>query len=192
VFVKEFRDPQGFTVYANITGVEANQGERGCVCTPTLTDKCGCTPDAQIMQGGRFVRVFPVVSSNPSRTQLRSNGGRVYRIYFRGVSAQTGLTCDGFTELCVIKRAAVLRPGQVPRQCASFDSTLTVRDATLCGHPPREGAGSNSTAARDDGEAPPTRSPAAAAVVPAPANTPVLLAVVAARPSAADAPAGSP
>jgi hypothetical protein len=190
VFVKEFRDPQGFTVYANITGVEANQGELGCACRPTATNKCSCIPDAQVMQGGRFVRVFPLLGPNPARTQPLALGGRVYRIYFRGISAQTGLTCDGYTELCVVKRAAVLRPGQALPQCAPFASTATVRDATVCGRASRDGGSS----ARDDGkEAPPPRSPAAAAAeIPAPANTPVVLAVVAARPPGGDAPTGTP
>jgi hypothetical protein len=152
VYISEFRDPQGFPVVANITGVQTNQAETGCLCTPTPTNKCTCTPDAQIMQGGRFIRVFPILGPNPSRTQPQSLGGRVYRIHFKGISLQTGLSCTGYAELCVVRRPARVKPRSAPPSCDAFDSTATVRDATVCNN--RRALGEGDALTADEGPAP--------------------------------------
>jgi hypothetical protein len=91
---------------------------------------------------------------NPSRTQPQSLGGRVYRIHFKGISLQTGLSCTGYAELCVVRRPARVKPGKPQPSCASFDSTATVRDATVCGRTVREAGAANEGDAPADVAAP--------------------------------------
>ncbi len=132
IIVKEFKDPQGFTVRPNITGVLVNQGELACTCRATATTSCKCIPDAQILDNGQRLQVVPMVSPNLVLRQTFNKGGRVYRVRFDAMSRQTGLGCTGEVEVCVIKQKAKLKGGTLPPKCEPFNSTFTVRNAGVC------------------------------------------------------------
>lgn len=75
------------------------------------------------------MRIVPVVS--PKIVAPYSNG-RVYLIRYTGIAANTGLTCKGTATVCVIKQKKNLRGGKPP-SCLPFNSSATVREATVCG-----------------------------------------------------------
>ncbi|KAI8475799.1 MAG: hypothetical protein J3K34DRAFT_478770 [Monoraphidium minutum] len=137
VFVPGFRDPQGNPVLTRIVGAVANQGESACRCRASSRDNCTCVPDVMIMPGGQTAQIVP--SLTPRLRSWAAAGGRVYRLLFRGVSAATGLSCEGTAEVCVNRRPR-RRAGGAADACAAFASYKTVRDATLCANFTRRGA----------------------------------------------------
>jgi hypothetical protein len=111
-----------------ITGVITNNAERLCRCTGT---NCGCVADASILPGGTGATIMPGVAPNPN--YWRGKPGRVYLMRYQANSTVTGLGCEGFAQVCVIKQKRNLR-GRPPPQCVPFSATVTVRDATRCGN----------------------------------------------------------
>jgi hypothetical protein len=114
-----------------ITGIVTNNAERVCRCSVTSSDNCRCVADASILPGGTGATIMPGVSPRPNG--WRGAGGRVYLLRYTANATATGLGCEGFAQVCVIRQRRNLR-GAPPPACQPFTSSVTVRDATRCGN----------------------------------------------------------
>lgn len=115
-------DPQGFTgATITIMGVQADRPPQACTCKTSKTDSCGCVPDAKLIEGSPTALIMPQVQFG--------TGGTTYRITYTATISQTGLSCQGYADVCFIKNAG--KP--TAKSCAWFGGNGSpVRNALAC------------------------------------------------------------
>lgn len=109
-------DPQGFKASGVVVSkVEIDRPTQTCACKPSKLDQCQCVPDAKLLEGSDTAIIMP---------QTLVTGGTTARVYYKATVAETGLTCEGFTDVCFAKAKTT---------CSSFGAKgVQPRSALAC------------------------------------------------------------
>lgn len=116
-------DPQGFKAsQIVVSGIHIDKAaQTTCKCKPAKGVDCNmCVPDAKLIQGTDSALIMPQAAPNA--------GGSVARVYYTATVAETGLTCEGYADVCFIKKGGTKKAPQ----CAPFGSNGATRNAVAC------------------------------------------------------------
>ena len=126
ITVTPFNDPAGNPLNITIVSVTANRGAPPtCPCTGAQRRSgCACVPDAAIVSNKTAVSLLPLMLTTDA---TKKEVGTTVRIVFNATAPATGMSCQGYVELCSARTT-----GAKPPRCNAYGATRTVRDLTVC------------------------------------------------------------